>query len=60
MMAPPQPGIAPRKDAIGTCNFFVLSKKRTDIKVSKRVQTNKNNNVNPTKTDTARYASTID
>ena len=26
-MAPPQPGIAPRKDAMGTCNFFVLSRK---------------------------------
>ena len=27
IIAPPQPGIAPNKDAIGTWNFLVFSKK---------------------------------
>ena len=59
-MAPPQPGIAPRKDAMGTCNFFVLSRKEPISKLVRESKPIKTISVNPTKTDTARYASTID
>ena len=60
IIAPPHPGIAPRKEAIGTCNFFVLSKKEPISNLVRESKPMNTISVKPTKTDTARYALTID
>ena len=60
IIAPPHPGIAPRNDAIGTCNFLVFSKKEWISNFVRESKPIKTNNVKPTKTETARYASTIE
>ena len=52
IIAPPHPGIAPKKAAIPTWNFCVLDKKfftSNFVKLSNPIKTKR---VNPTKTDT--------
>ena len=52
IMAPPQPGIAPRNVAIGTCILFVFFKKLSTLNFVKESNPMKRKRVKPTKTET--------
>ena len=54
IIAPPHPGIAPKKEAIGTCIILVLDKNILILKFVSESKPIKTIRVNPTKTDTCK------